>query len=71
VPHADVGTASTTLRTCGPRGIILMKRGTKKPSNSAIFSGPGLQGHGHVIAAKAIAFREALTPEFRFTSSRF
>jgi glycine hydroxymethyltransferase len=50
----------------GPRGgIILMKAQHEKAINSAIF--PGLQGGPlmHVIAAKAVAFKEALTPEFK------
>ncbi|MDB5886953.1 MAG: serine hydroxymethyltransferase [Polaromonas sp.] len=66
VPHADVVTSTTHKSLSGPRGgIILMKAQHEKAINSAIF--PGLQGGPlmHVIAAKAIAFKEALSPEFR------
>jgi glycine hydroxymethyltransferase len=66
VPHADVVTSTTHKSLRGPRGgIILMKSQHEKVINSAIF--PGLQGGPlmHVIAAKAIAFKEALAPEFK------
>ena len=66
VPHADVVTSTTHKSLRGPRGgIILMKDAFAKQINSAIF--PGLQGGPlmHVIAGKAIAFQEALTPEFK------
>jgi glycine hydroxymethyltransferase len=66
VPHADVVTSTTHKSLRGPRGgIILMKAEHEKAINSAIF--PGLQGGPlmHVIAAKAVAFKEALTPEFK------
>jgi len=66
VPHADVVTSTTHKSLRGPRGgIILMKSQHEKAINSAIF--PGLQGGPlmHVIAAKAVAFKEALAPEFR------
>jgi glycine hydroxymethyltransferase len=66
VPHADVVTSTTHKSLRGPRGgIILMKSEHEKAINSAVF--PGLQGGPlmHVIAAKAIAFGEALRPEFR------
>jgi glycine hydroxymethyltransferase len=66
VPHADVVTSTTHKSLRGPRGgIILMKAQHEKAINSAIF--PGLQGGPlmHVIAAKAVAFKEALTPEFK------
>jgi glycine hydroxymethyltransferase len=66
VPHADVVTSTTHKTLRGPRGgIILMKAEHEKAINSAIF--PGLQGGPlmHVIAAKAVAFKEALTPQFR------
>ena len=66
VPHADVVTSTTHKSLRGPRGgIILMKSAHEKAINSAIF--PGLQGGPlmHVIAAKAVAFKEALTPEFK------
>ncbi len=66
VPHADVVTSTTHKSLRGPRGgIILMKAEHEKAINSAIF--PGLQGGPlmHVIAAKAVAFKEALSPEFK------
>lgn len=66
VPHADVVTSTTHKTLRGPRGgIILMKAEHEKAINSAIF--PGLQGGPlmHVIAAKAVAFKEALTPAFK------
>ncbi len=66
VPHADVVTSTTHKSLRGPRGgIILMKAAHEKAINSAIF--PGLQGGPlmHVIAAKAVAFKEALDPGFK------
>ena len=66
VPHADVVTSTTHKSLRGPRGgIILMKAEHEKAINSAVF--PGLQGGPlmHVIAAKAIAFKEALEPGFK------
>ncbi|MCK9213397.1 MAG: serine hydroxymethyltransferase [Rhodoferax sp.] len=66
VPHADVVTSTTHKSLRGPRGgIILMKPQFEKAINSAIF--PGLQGGPlmHVIAAKAVAFKEALQPDFK------
>jgi glycine hydroxymethyltransferase len=66
VPHADIVTSTTHKSLRGPRGgIILMKAQHEKAINSAIF--PGLQGGPlmHVIAAKAVAFKEALSPEFK------
>lgn len=66
VPHADVVTSTTHKSLRGPRGgIILMKAAHEKAINSAIF--PGLQGGPlmHVIAAKAVAFKEALDPAFK------
>ena len=66
VPHADVVTSTTHKSLRGPRGgFILMKPEHEKAINSAIF--PGLQGGPlmHVIAGKAVAFKEALTPEFK------
>ena len=66
VPHADVVTSTTHKSLRGPRGgIILMKSQHEKAINSAIF--PGLQGGPlmHVIAAKAVAFKEALAPDFK------
>ena len=66
IPFADVVTSTTHISLRGPRGgVILMKAEHEKAINSAIF--PGLQGGPlmHVIAAKAVAFKEAATPEFR------
>jgi glycine hydroxymethyltransferase len=66
MPHADVVTSTTHKSLRGPRGgIILMKAQHEKAINSAIF--PGLQGGPlmHVIAAKAVAFKEALDPSFK------
>jgi glycine hydroxymethyltransferase len=66
IPFADVVTSTTHKTLRGPRGgVILMKAEHEKAINSAIF--PGLQGGPlmHVIAAKAVAFKEAATPEFR------
>ena len=66
VPHADIVTSTTHKSLRGPRGgIILMRPELEKAINSAIF--PGLQGGPlmHVIAAKAVAFKEALAPEFK------
>ena len=66
VPHADVVTSTTHKSLRGPRGgFILMKPEHEKAINSAIF--PGLQGGPlmHVIAAKAVAFKEALSPDFK------
>ena len=66
VPFADVVTSTTHKSLRGPRGgFILMKDEVAKQINSAIF--PGIQGGPlmHVIAAKAVAFHEALSPEFK------
>mgnify|MGYP000270981806 FL=1 len=68
VPYADVVTSTTHKTLRGPRsGIILAKKNEdlEKKLNSAVF--PGSQGGPlmHVIAAKAICFKEALDPEFR------
>ncbi len=66
VPHADVVTSTTHKTLRGPRGgLILMKAEHEKAINSGIF--PGLQGGPlmHVIAAKAVAFKEAMAPEFK------
>ena len=67
VPHADVVTSTTHKSLRGPRGgIVLMNDEViAKKINSAIF--PGIQGGPlmHVIAAKAVAFKEALAPEFK------
>jgi glycine hydroxymethyltransferase len=66
VPFADVVTSTTHKSLRGPRGgFILMKDAVAKVINGAIF--PGIQGGPlmHVIAAKAVAFQEAMQPEFR------
>jgi glycine hydroxymethyltransferase len=66
VPHADFVTSTTHKSLRGPRGgVILMKAEHAKAINSAIF--PGIQGGPlmHVIAGKAVAFKEALQPEFK------
>jgi len=66
VPHADFVTTTTHKSLRGPRGgVILMKAEHEKAINSAIF--PGIQGGPlmHVIAAKAVAFKEALSPDFK------
>ena len=65
VPFADVVTSTTHKTLRGPRGgVILMKAEHEKAINSAIFQ--GVQGGPlmHVIAAKAVAFKEAASPEF-------
>ncbi len=67
VPHADVVTSTTHKSLRGPRGGIILMRGEEiaKKINSAIF--PGIQGGPlmHVIAGKAVAFKEAASPEFK------
>jgi glycine hydroxymethyltransferase len=67
VPHADVVTTTTHKSLRGPRGglILANDEAIAKKMNSAVF--PGLQGGPlmHVIAGKAVAFREALQPAFR------
>lgn len=67
VPHAHVTTTTTHKTLRGPRGGMILSNDEAlgKKINSAIF--PGLQGGPlmHVIAAKAVAYGEALTPEFR------
>jgi glycine hydroxymethyltransferase len=66
IGHADVVTSTTHKSLRGPRGgIILTTAENEKAINSAIF--PGLQGGPlmHVIAAKAVAFQEALQPAFK------
>ncbi len=67
IPHAHVVTSTTHKTLRGPRGGIILTddEALAKKLNSAIF--PGLQGGPlmHVIAAKAVAFGEALRPEFK------
>lgn len=66
VPHATYTTSTTHKTLRGPRGGIILSSAEKlKPVNSLIF--PGIQGGPlmHVIAAKAVAFGEALKPEFK------
>ena len=66
VPHAEYVTTTTHKTLRGPRGgMILCREEYAKKLNSNIF--PGIQGGPlmHVIAAKAVAFKEALTPEFK------
>ncbi|MGH8427429.1 MAG: serine hydroxymethyltransferase [Gammaproteobacteria bacterium] len=68
IPYADVVTSTTHKTLRGPRGGLIVARGNpdlEKKLNSMIF--PGTQGGPlmHVIAAKAVAFKEALEPEFK------
>jgi glycine hydroxymethyltransferase len=67
VPHAHVTTTTTHKSLRGPRGGMILANDEEiaKKMNSAVF--PGLQGGPlmHVIAAKAVAFHEALQPEFK------
>ena len=66
VPYADVVTTTTHKTLRGPRGgLILCKEKWAKKIDSAVF--PGMQGGPleHIIAAKAVCFKEALQPEFR------
>jgi len=69
LPHAHVVTSTTHKTLRGPRGGIILAKGQDedfyKKLNSAVF--PGIQGGPlmHIIAAKAVAFKEALRPEFK------
>lgn len=66
VPHFDVVTATTHKTLRGPRGgLILCRKELAQAIDKAVF--PGIQGgpHMNVVAAKAVAFGEALRPEFR------
>ena len=66
VPYADIVTTTTHKTLRGPRaGLILCKEAYAKAVNSQIF--PGIQGGPleHIIAAKAVCFREAMQPEFK------
>jgi glycine hydroxymethyltransferase len=71
-PHCDIVTSTTHKSLRGPRSGIILWNDEKftKPLNMAVF--PGLQGGPlmHVIAAKAVAFREALQPEFKLYAQR-
>ena len=71
VPYADIVTTTTHKTLRGPRGGIIMGREEfAKKINAAVF--PGTQGGPlmHVIAAKAVCFREALQPEFKEYAGR-
>jgi glycine hydroxymethyltransferase len=73
IPHAHVVTTTTHKTLRGPRGGLILARANpdiEKRVNSLVF--PGIQGGPlmHVIAAKAVAFLEALAPEFRDYSAR-
>jgi glycine hydroxymethyltransferase len=66
VPHADFVTTTTHKTLRGPRaGLVLCKEQYAKDLDRSVF--PGVQGGPlvHIIAAKAVAFKEALTPEFK------
>ncbi len=66
IPYADVVTTTTHKTLRGPRGGVVMCKQEHAPAiDRAVF--PGVQGGPlmHVIAAKAVAFKEALTPEFK------
>lgn len=69
LPHAHVVTSTTHKTLRGPRGGLILSRGQDaafyKKLDSAVF--PGVQGGPlmHLIAAKAVAFKEALSPEFK------
>jgi glycine hydroxymethyltransferase len=71
-PHCDIVTSTTHKSLRGPRSGIILWNDEKftKPLNMAVF--PGLQGGPlmHVIAGKAVAFREALKPEFKIYAHR-
>ncbi len=71
VPYCDVVTSTTHKTLRGPRaGLILCKEELAKTVDKAVF--PGIQGGPlmHIIAAKAVAFHEALQPEFRAYQER-
>ena len=71
-PHCDIVTSTTHKSLRGPRSGIILWNDEKytKPLNMAVF--PGLQGGPlmHIVAAKAVAFREALAPEFKTYAHR-
>jgi glycine hydroxymethyltransferase len=73
IPHADVVTTTTHKTLRGPRGGLILARENEdltKKFNSLVF--PGTQGGPlmHVIAAKAMAFKEATSPEFKMYQSK-
>lgn len=72
IPYAHITTSTTHKSLRGPRGGLILTNDEElaKKVNSAIF--PGIQGGPlmHIIAAKAVAFKEALTPEFRTYSKQ-
>jgi len=73
VPYADVVTSTTHKTLAGPRGGVILAKSNpelEKRLNSAVF--PGGQGGPlmHIIAAKAVAFKEALKPEFKAYQQR-
>ena len=73
VPFADVVTSTTHKTLAGPRGGLILAKSNpelEKRLNSAVF--PGNQGGPlmHIIAAKAVAFKEALKPEFKIYQQR-
>ncbi|WP_431221807.1 serine hydroxymethyltransferase [Serratia sp. L9] len=74
LPYAHVVTSTTHKTLRGPRGGIILSQGQSEEFNkkldSAVF--PGVQGGPlmHIIAAKAVAFKEALSPEFRVYQQR-
>ncbi|NQZ47531.1 MAG: serine hydroxymethyltransferase, partial [Erythrobacter sp.] len=71
-PHCDIVTSTTHKSLRGPRSGIILWNDEKytKPLNMAVF--PGLQGGPlvHIVAAKAVAFKEALAPEFKTYAHR-
>lgn len=71
VPYFDVVTTTTHKTLRGPRSAVIMcKKDFAEKIDKAVF--PGLQGgpHEHIIAAKAVAFKEAATPEFTVYSKQ-
>lgn len=66
VPHADIVSTTTHKTLRGPRsGVVMGRIAHEKAIHKAVF--PGLQGgpHMHTIAAKAVAFKEAMSPDFK------
>ena len=72
MPHAHIVTSTTHKTLCGPRGGVILTNDADlaKTINSAVF--PGMQGGPleHVIAAKAVAFKVAATPDFKERQER-